>query len=94
MYPLPGGDRVVDVQPNWTIEAEGSSRFAAAVLRNLLAHITEENVEGTDTFMVSHAWADGPTIYLVYQTPPSTITWGLVRDTRESINRPRPLAFA
>lgn len=67
-----------------------SSEFAAAVLRNLLAHITEENTKGTDTFVVSYGWTDGPTMYLVYQTPPSTITWGLVRDTRESIIYPAP----
>ncbi|MCP9274003.1 hypothetical protein [Mycolicibacterium arenosum] len=72
-------------------EAESGSKFAAAVLRDLLVHITEENAEGTDTFVVSHAWTDGPTMHLVYQTPPSTITWGLVRDTRESIIDPAPL---
>ncbi|WP_245906513.1 hypothetical protein [Mycolicibacterium palauense] len=72
-------------------ETEGSkSEFAAAVLRNLLAHITEENAEGADTFEVSHAWTDGPTMYLVYKAPPSAITWGLVRDTRESIIYPAP----
>lgn len=65
-----------------------SSEFAADVLRNLLARITEENTEGLGafgTFVVSHAWTDGPTMYLVYKAPPSPITWGLVRDTRESI---------
>ncbi len=75
-------------------EAESSStEFAADVLRNLLAHITEENTEGIDafgTFVVSHAWTDGPTMYLVYKAPPSPITWGLVRDTRESIIDPAP----
>ncbi|MGA9375615.1 MAG: hypothetical protein WBV64_11430 [Mycobacterium sp.] len=69
-------------------EAESSSEFAAAVLRNLLVHITEEI--DTFTFVVSHGWTDGPTMYLVYKAPPSTITWGLVRDTRESIIDPAP----
>ncbi len=69
-------------------ETASSSEFAAEVLRNLLARITEENTEGTDTFVVSHAWTDGPTMYLVYKAPPSPITWGLVRDTRESIIYP------
>ena len=74
-------------------EPENSSDFAADVLLNLLAHITEENTERADifgTFVVSHAWTDGPTMYLVYKTPPSTIAWGLVRDTRESIIDPAP----
>lgn len=74
-------------------ETESSSGFATAVLRNLLAHIAEKNTEGTGIFgifSVSHAWTDGPTMYLVYQAPPSPITWGLVRDTRESIIDPAP----
>lgn len=71
-------------------EPKRSSEFAAEVLRNLLASITEENADRTETFVVSHAWTDGPTMYLVYQTPPSPITWGLVRDTRESIIDPMP----
>ncbi len=77
-------------------EAESSSEFAAAVLRNLLVHITEENTEGIDTFtfVVSHGWTDGPTMYLVYKAPPSTITWALVRDTPRINHRPRALAFS
>lgn len=74
-------------------ETENSGEFATAVLRNLLLHIAEENTGGTGifgTFLVSHAWTDGPTMYLVYQAPPSPITWGLVRDTRESIIDPAP----
>lgn len=71
-------------------EAEGSSEFAADVLRNLLALITQENAQGNDTFLVSHGWTDGPMMYLVYKAPPSTITWGLVRNTRESIIDPAP----
>jgi hypothetical protein len=74
-------------------ETENSGEFAPAVLQNLLAHITEENTEGTGifgTFVVSYAWTDGPTMYLVYKAPPSPITWGLVRDTRQSIIDPAP----
>lgn len=67
-----------------------SDEFAATVLRNLLAHITEQGAEGNDTFLVSHAWTDGPVMHLVYEAPPSNITWGLVRDTRESIIDPTP----
>lgn len=36
-------------------------------------------------FHVSHAWTDGPMMYVVYQAPPLDITWGLARDTRESL---------
>jgi hypothetical protein len=66
------------------------SAFAAEVLRNLLRRIEDENqvanpAEGHYTFHVSHAWTDGPMIYLVYTAPPSEITWGLARDTRESL---------
>lgn len=68
----------------------GGSEFAADALRNLLAHIDQQNTEGSDTFLVSHAWTDGPVMYLVYEAPPSAITWGLVRDTRESIIDPAP----
>ncbi len=64
--------------------------FAAKVLRNLLRHIDEENSLGSNPFLVSHAWAEGPMIYLVYTAPPNTITWGLVRDTRESLIDPGP----
>ncbi|MGY4710672.1 hypothetical protein ACXDF8_14115 [Mycolicibacterium sp. CBM1] len=71
-------------------EPKRGSEFATEVLRNLLVHITDENTERAATFVVSHAWTNGPTMYLVYQTPPSPITWGLVRDTRESIIDPAP----
>jgi hypothetical protein len=64
--------------------------FAAVVLRNLLRHIDDENSKGHDPFLVSHAWTDGPMMYLVYTAPPSDRTWGLVRDTRESIIDPGP----
>jgi hypothetical protein len=72
---------------------KSSIEFAAEVLRNLMAHITEKNIEGTGifgVFFVSHAWTDGPTMHLVYKAPPSPITWGLVRDTRKSIIDPGP----
>lgn len=69
--------------PSTEIE-KNSDEFAASVLRNLLAHITEQRAEGNDIVLVSHAWTDGPVMYLVYEAPPSNITWGLVRDTRES----------
>jgi hypothetical protein len=64
--------------------------FAADVLRNLLLHINDENVEGRGPFLVSHGWTEGPVMYLVYKAPPSDITWGLVRDTRESNIEPSP----
>jgi hypothetical protein len=65
--------------------------FAADVLRNLLRRIDAENSEeGRHTFLVSHAWTDGPMIYVVYTAPPSDSTWGLVRDTRTSTIDPGP----
>jgi hypothetical protein len=70
-------------------ETDGAhSEFAAEVLRNLLRYIAENNNEGRYIFLVSHAWTEGPMMYLVYQAPPSDISWGLVRDTRESIIDP------
>jgi hypothetical protein len=78
-----------------TEAADGQALFAAAVLRNLLQRIASQNrlasaAEGRYTFLVSHAWTDGPMMYVVYKAPPSDITWGLVRDTRESIIDPSP----
>ncbi|WP_238994653.1 hypothetical protein [Mycolicibacterium chubuense] len=61
-----------------------------AVLRKLLRHIEQENADGHDPYLVSHAWAEGPRIFLVYTAPPSSTVWGLVRDTRESIIDPAP----
>jgi hypothetical protein len=71
------------------------SEFAAEVLRNLLRRIENENTianpaEWRYAFLISHAWTDGPMMYLVYKAPPSDITWGLVRDTRESLIDPDP----
>jgi hypothetical protein len=71
-----------------TREAQG--QFAADVLRGLLLHINEKNRDGREPFLVSHAWTEGAVMYLVYRAPPSDITWGLVRDTRESNIEPRP----
>lgn len=66
------------------------SQFAGEVLRSLLRHIEAENRSGNNPFLVSHAWTQGPMMYLVYTAPPSDRTWGLVRDTRESIIDPSP----
>lgn len=61
-------------------------KFAADVLRNLLRHIDDENVKRHNPFLVSHAWTDGPLMFLVYTAPPSDRTWGLVRDTRSRLS--------
>jgi len=67
-------------------EVTGAQReFAADVLRKLLRRIDDENKKGRDPYLVSHAWTEGPIMYLVYKTPPSDRTWGLARDTRQSI---------
>lgn len=69
--------------------------FAARVLRELLHRIEVRNANaaayprlGRCTFLVSHAWTDGAVMHLVYTAPPSDRTWGLVRDTRESLISP------
>jgi hypothetical protein len=64
------------------------SEFAAEVLRNLLRRIEYANNSGDKPLLVSHAWTDGPTMRLVYAAPPSDITRGLARDTRESLFDP------
>jgi hypothetical protein len=69
--------------------------FAAEILRNLLQRIDAGNAvadhsKGHYTFVVSHAWTDGPMMYLVYTAPPSNKTWGLVRDTTRSLINPSP----
>jgi hypothetical protein len=65
--------------------------FAAEVLRDLLRRIdTGNSSAGHHTFAVSHAWTDGPMIYVVFTAPPSDKTWGLARDTRTSIVDPGP----
>jgi hypothetical protein len=68
-----------------TETTDGQDLFALHVLRNLLQHIDEENSLGSSPFLVSHAWAEGPVIYLVYKAPPNKIIWGLARDTRQSL---------
>lgn len=71
--------------------------FAAKVLRELLHRIEVRNANaaahprpGRCTFLVSHAWTDGAAMHLVYTAPPSDRTWGLARDTRESLINPSP----
>jgi hypothetical protein len=72
-------------------EATDAQRaFAADVLRNLLRYIAEHNNEERHIFLVSHAWAEGPMMYLVYTAPPLDITWGLARDTSRSLIDPGP----
>lgn len=73
-----------------TDPTDAQREFATDVLRNLLRRIDAQNRNGRDPFLVSHAWTEGPTMYLVYTAPPSDITWGLARDTRESIINPGP----
>jgi hypothetical protein len=69
-----------------TSPTDDPSAFAVAVLGNLLHRVDAENHgDGRHAFLVSHAWTDGPTIYVIYAAPPSDIAWGLVRDTRSSV---------
>jgi hypothetical protein len=59
--------------------------FATGVLRQLSSYIDAQNDDVyRHPFLVSHAWTDGPMMHLVYTAPPSDVSWGLVRDTRES----------
>ena len=65
---------------------------AASILRDLLHRIAVGNANadahpgaGRCSFLVSHAWTDGPSIRLVYVAPPSDRIWGLARDTRRSL---------
>jgi hypothetical protein len=71
-----------------TETTDAHSEFAAEVLQNLLRRIEDANNSGDKPFLISHAWTDGPMMYLVYTTPPSDIIWGLARDTRESLFDP------
>lgn len=71
--------------------------LAATVLKELLHRIEVGNANaaayprpGRCTFLVSHAWTDGAAMYLVFSAPPSDRTWGLARDTRESLINPSP----
>jgi hypothetical protein len=74
-----------------TEATDAQREFAADVLRNLLRRIDAENPnEDRHTFLMSHAWTEGPMVYMVFTAPPSDKTWGLVRDTRTSIIDPGP----
>jgi hypothetical protein len=74
-----------------TEATDAQREFAADVLRNLLRRVHAENHnEGRHSFLVSHAWTEGPMMYLVYTAPPSDRTWGLARDTRQSNIDPGP----
>ncbi|BBZ32980.1 hypothetical protein [Mycolicibacterium confluentis] len=80
-----------------TEPTQAERKLAADVLQKLLRHIAIENVKNAESrrpghyvFEVSHAWTEGATMYLLYTTPPSDITWGLVRDTRRSLIDPGP----
>lgn len=68
---------------------DADHRFAVGVIRELLTRAVDA-VHGNYRLVVTHAWAEGPFIHLVYLAPPSDITWGLVRDVRESIIEPGP----
>ena len=64
------------------------AQFTENVLRKLLQRIEDANAEGRGPYLVSHAWTTGTMLYLVYTAPPSDRTWGLARDTRQSIIDP------
>jgi hypothetical protein len=59
-----------------TEATDAEREFAAAVLRNLLRHIDDQNGKARDQFLVSHARTDGPMMYLVYTAPQPTTRWG------------------
>ncbi len=70
---------------------------AATILNELLHRIEVSNANaaayprpGRCTYLVTHAWTDGPSIRLVYTAPPSDRIWGLARDTRRSLIDPGP----
>jgi hypothetical protein len=78
-------------------QTDADREFAARALHELLDRIQVRNANaatyprpGRCTFLVSHAWTDGAVMHLVYTAPPSDRTWGLVRDTRESLINPSP----
>jgi hypothetical protein len=75
-----------------TEPSERHNQFADEVLQNLLRRIEVENANNAKAdglssyvFRVSHAWSSGPFIHVVYEAVPLGITWGLARDTRESL---------
>jgi hypothetical protein len=66
-------------------------QFAVEVLQKLLQRIESANKEsGRGQYAVTHAWTDGPMMFVVYTAPPSDRTWGLARDTRQSLVDPGP----
>lgn len=72
-----------------TDSAQSDGDFAARVLADLLHEIAVRNAnqetQGNKGFHVSHAWTDGPMLFVVYTAPPSDRIWGLARDTRQSL---------
>jgi hypothetical protein len=61
-------------------------QFAIDVMDDLLQRIENENQNAThEPYEISYAWTEGAMIYIVYTAPPSDRTWGLARDTRQSI---------
>ena len=66
------------------------AEFAETVLRKLLQRIEKANSEGCGPYLVSLAWTAGPMFHVVYTAPPSDRTWGLARDTTESVVDPGP----
>lgn len=66
--------------------SEAERKLARDVLQKLLRRIvSDDQTAQHPPYEVSHAWTEGPTIFVVYKAPPSTGTWGMVRDTRQSI---------
>ena len=72
------------------MSSPADARFADTVLRKLLQHLENANSAGRGPYLVSHAWTAGPMLYVVYTAPPSDRTWGLARDTTESVIDPGP----
>ena len=81
-------ERGMDVALGPSADAE----FAETVLRKLLQRIEKANSEGCGPYLVSLAWTAGPMFHVVYTAPPSDRTWGLARDTTESVVDPGPWA--
>ena len=70
--------------------SSADTEFSEAVLRKLLQRIEKANSEERGPYLASHAWTAGPMLYVVYTAPPSDRTWGLARDTTESVVDPGP----
>lgn len=77
-----------------TEPAQPEADFATGVLAELLHEIefrnANQNPLSGNVFHVSHAWTDGPALFVVYTAPPSDRIWGLARDTRQSLIDPGP----